>query len=100
MNYNRSINENATPLDRAEHIFENCPHCDGEAPHGNGSLHTEDKTEVGCDIFAKNVPLAMAYVPMQKWDKLYSAEEGFCRGTLFCELDFPFIGCRTGGYGR
>ena len=98
MNYNRSINENATPLDRAEHIFENCPPC--KAPHGSCSLHTEDKAEAACDVFSKDAPLAMAYVPMQEWDKLYSAEEGFCRGTLFCELDFPFIGCRTGGCGR
>lgn len=36
--------------------------------------------------------LAMAYVPFQKWQKLYSPEVAFNRGTLFSELDKPFIG--------
>lgn len=36
--------------------------------------------------------LAMAYVPFQKWQKLYSPEVAFKRGTLFSELDKPFIG--------
>lgn len=39
--------------------------------------------------------LAMAYVPWQKWQSLYEAEKGFCRGTIFAELDKPFEG--TGG---
>lgn len=37
-------------------------------------------------------PLAMAYVEWQKWQKVYPAEVGFSRGTLFEELDLPFIG--------
>lgn len=36
--------------------------------------------------------LAMAYVPYQKWQKLYSEEVAINRGTLFSELDKPFIG--------
>lgn len=36
--------------------------------------------------------LAMAYVPDQKWRKLYSGEVALKRGTLFSELDKPFIG--------
>ena len=40
-------------------------------------------------------PIAMAYVPWQKWQALYEAEKGFCRGTIFAELDKPFEG--TGG---
>ncbi len=43
-----------------------------------------------CD---KNYPsLAMAYVPWQKWQKLYSPDVGFSRATIFAELDKPFIG--------
>lgn len=34
--------------------------------------------------------LAMAYVPWQCWDKIYDADKGFCRGTIFKELDKPF----------
>lgn len=36
--------------------------------------------------------LAMAYVRWQKWQKIYDAEKGFCRGTIFMELDLPFKG--------
>ena len=45
-------------------------------------------------IFAEpqNVPLAMSYVPMQVWQKLYSPQDGFARGTIFMQLDLPFIG--------
>ena len=35
---------------------------------------------------------AMAYVPMQKWGHIYEAEMGMERGTLFPELDLPFLG--------
>ena len=39
--------------------------------------------------------IAMAYVPCQKWRKLYSLEKSFHKGTIFEELDKPFSG--TGG---
>ncbi len=38
--------------------------------------------------------LAMAYVKWQKWQKLYTPDEGFCKGTIFEELDLPFYGRR------
>ena len=38
------------------------------------------------------MPLAMAYVPWQKWEKLYEIDKGFCAGTIFRELDKPFEG--------
>ena len=37
-------------------------------------------------------PLAMAYVPWQKWRDIYSSDVALQRGTLFAELDKPFIG--------
>ena len=40
----------------------------------------------------KTLPLAMAYVPMQRWEKLYTPDVGFIRGTIFTQLDLPFIG--------
>lgn len=43
----------------------------------------------------ENMPLAMAYVPWQKWQNIYDAEKGFCNGTIFQELNLPFQG--TGG---
>lgn len=40
----------------------------------------------------RGMPLAMAYVPWQEWCSLYEADKGFCRGTIFEELDKPFRG--------
>lgn len=50
-----------------------------------------------------NYPLASMYAPLQEWRNLYDNETGFSRGTIFKELDLPFLcGDRTGGncYGR
>ncbi len=37
-------------------------------------------------------PLAMVYSPAQEWRDLYENEAGHERGTIFQELDFPFLG--------
>ncbi len=39
-----------------------------------------------------NAVLAMAYVPMQKFGNLYSANSGLQAGTIFVDLDKPFCG--------
>lgn len=40
-------------------------------------------------------PVAMAYVPWQKCDKMYEdLEKAFCTGTIFPELNKPFTGRR------
>nr|MBQ8253744.1 spore coat associated protein CotJA [Lachnospiraceae bacterium] len=40
-------------------------------------------------------PVAMAYVPWQKLDKIYeNLEEAFHEGTIFPELNKPFCGRR------
>ena len=36
------------------------------------------------------LPLAMVYSPCQEWDRIYDDEEGFERGTIFSDIDFPF----------
>lgn len=38
------------------------------------------------------LPLAMAFVPMQRWGALYEPEVALHRGTLFPDLDKPFLG--------
>lgn len=38
------------------------------------------------------LPLAMAYVPMQSWCDVYELQVGFKKGTIFPELDKPFYG--------
>lgn len=37
-------------------------------------------------------PAAMAYVPMQPWEKTYDAEKALQVGTIFPSLDLPFLG--------
>ena len=44
-------------------------------------------------------PLAMAYVPCQCFQKLYDADIALSRGTIFQELDKPFIGEEAVCYG-
>lgn len=46
-----------------------------------------------CTLFtAQPVSFAMAYVPLQPFEKLYEPSVGFERGTVFSALDKPFIG--------
>nr|WP_296437355.1 spore coat associated protein CotJA [uncultured Acetatifactor sp.] len=43
----------------------------------------------------EDFPIAMAYVPWQKFERLYDdLEKGYCAGTIFPELDKPFTGRR------
>lgn len=40
----------------------------------------------------KDLPLTMAYVPMQMFDSVYEQNEALNNGTLFPDLDKPFKG--------
>ena len=56
-----------------------------------------ENTDKCCSVFGEgcvidDLPLAMAYVPVQRWEKLYAPCEALDRGTLFCDLDMPFVG--------
>jgi len=44
-------------------------------------------------------PIAMAYVPWQKWNGAYPAEEALEKGTVFPELYLPFKGKGAGSCG-
>jgi hypothetical protein len=37
------------------------------------------------------LPLAMAYVPRQRWGQIYEPHVALHRGTIFPELDLPFL---------
>lgn len=39
--------------------------------------------------------VGMTYVPMQRWSNLLPLEEGFYQGTIFQDLDKPFLGGNT-----
>ena len=47
-----------------------------------------------CDTQLKNLPLTMAYVPFQKIENIFTEEEALKSGTLFTNLDKPFLGKR------
>lgn len=36
-------------------------------------------------------PAAMAYVPWQQWQQTYPLDKGFNQGTIFPDLDLPFV---------
>ncbi len=38
------------------------------------------------------LPLAMAYVPFQRWGNIYDPYRALQRGTIFPDLDLPFCG--------
>lgn len=38
------------------------------------------------------LPLAIATVPMQKWRLTYAPEKALKAGTMFAELNLPFVG--------
>lgn len=42
--------------------------------------------------FPRNTPVAMAYIPFQQYGPLYTPEQALACGTLFPELDKPFLG--------
>lgn len=45
--------------------------------------------------FPSEMPLAMAYVPVQKIRYIYEPDNALMQGTLFPELDKPFLGGRS-----
>ena len=50
-----------------------------------------EKPDLPC-VCLDSLPLAMAYVPMQRWGELYTPSVALDRGTMFPPLDLPFIG--------
>ncbi|MBQ7038100.1 MAG: spore coat associated protein CotJA [Clostridia bacterium] len=63
--------------------------CGRRTANGDMYMCTENiVTEQNCD----DMVLAMAYVPVQQFNTLFEIEEGFARGTIYPELDKPFMG--------
>lgn len=51
----------------------------------------ERETDI-CSIPQDKCSLAMAYVPIQNWEEMYSEEKALEVGTVFPSLNFPFLG--------
>lgn len=57
--------------------------CDIDEYPGNDNL---------CESTFEDWPLAMAYVPWQQFNKIYAPKDAFMYGTIFSELNLPFLG--------
>lgn len=57
-------------------------------------IYSFKEAEYGISPLPKNPVVAMAYVPYQNNDELYSSEQGIVTGTMFPVLNKPFVGCR------
>ena len=63
---------------------------------GGGCAQGDDKGKVEAEPNRstwglRGYPLAMVYSPIQEWRELYDNEMGLSRGTIFKELDLPFL---------
>lgn len=47
-----------------------------------------------CPNCSGHMILAMAHVPMQPWNSTYDPDTALARGTLFPDLDLPYVGRR------
>ncbi len=59
------------------------------ANNSNKKSQSENKFN---NTMLKNLPLAMAYVPFQQIEGTYSQDDALKNGTLFPNLDKPFLG--------
>lgn len=60
-------------------------------PAGELSVSKESASPRGMTPLDQ-LPLAMAYVPMQKFGETYDGLRALERGTIFPDLDLPFCG--------
>lgn len=59
----------------------------------NNDLFKMKTLEYGISPLPDDTVPAMAYIPYQNPVMIYTAEQGFDKGTLFPCLDKPFKGC-------
>lgn len=53
------------------------------------------KRDSSMSAFPAETPIGMAYVPYQQWKNIYETDVAFDRGTIFKDLDKPFLGERA-----
>lgn len=63
----------------------NCPKCTAAA-----QVRTKDLT-CDCMFFPNNLSYAMAYIPFQTLDMVYECDKGLQIGTIFPELNKPWM---------
>jgi len=55
-------------------------------------MHHMTEPCYGQENHMEGMTIAMAYVPRQSWRDIYDPAKGLSRGTIFKELDKPFLG--------
>lgn len=68
-----------------------CPACQKDGCCSNEGCR---KNSDGDTWGLYNHPLASVYAPLQEFDGLYDLDSALSHGTLFKELDLPFMGNR------
>lgn len=110
-NYNcmNTENTNYNRVSSAERENQCCENCgdnrnsvERRQEQRNSTCSCQNESESVCKVLCKDslsqMPLAMAYIPWQKWNDIYETCKGFQRGTIFAELDKTFLG--RGGCNR
>ena len=89
MNYNRGCYRQPMPYRNRESI--------SDYMRGQGR-RTDNEHYDSCDKKDMNYKLGMVYSPYQEWQNIYDSDKGFDNGTIFAELDKPFLGykCNRG----
>lgn len=59
--------------------------------NGNHQTYSSVNQPNCCSHTNTNYSVGMAYVPRQKFMNLYDWETGFSQGTIFADLDKPFM---------
>ena len=65
-----------------------------EVPREKECCHMPEASKEKDCCFKREWPIGMTYVPIQEWKNIYQPDEGFHKGTIFAELDLPFLGRR------
>ena len=69
--------------------------CGCKDNHMEGECKSDHATKCGCDRGNEHVDKmapGMAFVPWQQWTDIYDIDKAIHRGTIFEELDKPYIG--------
>lgn len=62
------------------------------APYASYGCNNNDCACNTDKAYLHDMPLAMAYVPWQEWKQVYEPCQALEAGTIFPELNLPFLG--------
>lgn len=79
-------------LDDCDDIMDNISGDNNMMNPGNTMPGNTDSGSNSIAACVDNLPLAMAYVPMQSWEETYEPAEALMNGTVFPCLNLPFLG--------